>query len=109
MSDAIKTILSGLTAFLRYFAPGFIALGLGVSLFATEPVVVLAQKLEILAIGAIVLGIILNSLHVALLEDLVALLVQQLWRIAYLKARLPDGMKSLCAIERFRAIEAQRM
>ena len=63
----------------------------------------------LVALAGILLGVTLNSIHVAFLEDAFALFIQQLWRLPVLKARLPESMKSLGPIERFRAIEAQRL
>ncbi len=112
MNDAITSTLEGIQKFLRYVAPGFVFIALLVvaypSLFnqANDPL--RASTALALAVG-IIAGITLNSVHVAVLEDLLCLFVLLLYRTPLLRDRLPEETRALTARANFLKMEEQRM
>jgi len=109
MSDAIQTVLAGFASFLRYIASGFVGLAIFMLTCEENPIELASKHTEFLAVLGNLLGVSINSFHVVLLEDVAAFLMQQFWHLPYLNHRLPLAMRCMCPVERFRAIEEQRL
>ena len=109
MNDAITGTLESIQKFLRYVAPGFVFLGLVAFIYPSaldflEASPVIAATLGLLA------GVTLNSLHVALIEDLIAFLIYTLYRrLPLLNRLLLEDMRTLDAMQIWREIEEQRL
>ncbi len=112
MSDTISSILDAIDTFLRYVAPGFIALALWLLAYPSlsdDPADLIRAHPEVALVGGLILGVTLNSIHVALIEDLFTMLVYLAYHIPFLRNRLPVSMQKLSTVQKFRAIEAQRI
>jgi hypothetical protein len=110
--DTISKTVAGIEQFLRYVAPGFVAIAFCLWAYPAGSEVgglsLLSGSGETLLVG-IVLGVLLNSLHVAVFEDLFCLLVYSAHRFRPLNARLPESLRSKGVRDIWRELEDRRL
>lgn len=117
MASFIKDLAAQVESILRYVAPGFVFITLLLFEFPQlndEPTDALRKNPEFIWIAALLLGVTLNGIHIALLEDVLCLLVYGLLWIFQgknLRSRLnidtiPDLFKELEQGRRLRKVSS---
>lgn len=111
MSDTIASIVEGIQQILRYVAPGFVSLGLVIlqfpelmnkadSIFRAEP--------GTAVLAGLTMGVVLNSVHTALLENWLCILVCWIFKYKYVND-VPQSLKNQSARKMMMDLEKQRM
>ncbi len=112
MVDAISNLIRGLEQFLRYIAPGYVALAAVLYAIPNRvPAVdqILGSYLGVAVLAGILLGVVINSIHVALIEDILCLIVHGLHRFPGLRSRLPADLSRVTIRKRFLVLEDARL
>ena len=110
MSTPIATLVAALEDFLRYVAPGFVAIAslmIGSPGFNNAYGALLVSQPEFLFLSGFILGVVLNSAHVAVLEDLFCFPVVWCYR-RMRKAKLPAGLERRSTWDLMRELEIRR-
>jgi hypothetical protein len=111
MSDTISNIVQGVEQILRYVAPGFVALGLFILQFpwlVDKPDAIFRVEPGIALLAGLTMGVVLNSMHVALFENLLCSLICRIFRYRYV-SEVPESLKDHSNRKMVLDLEKQRM
>jgi hypothetical protein len=95
----LTKIISSIEDVLRYVAPGFVGMALVVAAFGgsrSDIESLVSDRWTVLVVGAVLTGVILNSCHVAILEDLFCgVIIKAFWCVRTLKNKPVEGVDLL--------------
>jgi hypothetical protein len=109
MFDTASKFVSALEDLLRYVAPGFVGVAMILVAYpaaSLPPYLLSVGPPYVLVVGGVLAGVILNSCHVAILEDLLCFLVLCAYRP--FSGKLTNKVEKLSSWQMLRRLEARR-